>query len=274
MDVRYLNYSHAPVPSPLKKPLCIELYNDVYFPSSKSIIDTTTNQPSTSLDSLAFQPHPFPATTTNSSKFQLPPVPPSLPITRPSVPLDNTLHSSIVKSADKLFFVQYTPERTLRPRWYLVSVDIESTLEVCSSFASDSTYWCVFQARHPNDSQCSDEYARWWPEWHKYHTDTTTGVMVYDERILFPPHRNPNKDKYVEWATALTLAGTESCSIVGPFNFQPCNEFNRMRRKVSRFHWDQLKTTCDEFGILPPTLGPSLSHIPSRPRKTKKRKHG
>ena len=129
MDVRYLNYSHAPVPSPLKKPLCIELYNDVYFPPSKSIIDTTTDQPSTSLDSLAFQPHPLPATTTNSSTTQLPPVPPSLPITRPSVPLDNTLHSSIVKYADKLFSVQYTPERTLRPQWYLVSVDIKSTSE-------------------------------------------------------------------------------------------------------------------------------------------------
>lgn len=28
MDERYLNYSHAPIVSPLKKSLCIEMYND------------------------------------------------------------------------------------------------------------------------------------------------------------------------------------------------------------------------------------------------------
>ena len=28
MDQRYLNYSHAPIPSSLKKPLAIELYNN------------------------------------------------------------------------------------------------------------------------------------------------------------------------------------------------------------------------------------------------------
>jgi len=43
MDIRYLNYSHAPVPSPLKKLLYIELYNDVYFPTSESILENTTN---------------------------------------------------------------------------------------------------------------------------------------------------------------------------------------------------------------------------------------
>ena len=31
MDVRYLNYSNAPVISPLKRALKIEMYNDTYF---------------------------------------------------------------------------------------------------------------------------------------------------------------------------------------------------------------------------------------------------
>ena len=44
MDQRYLNFSHAPIVSPLKNPSQIELYNDTYFPSnSKHIIKTSAN---------------------------------------------------------------------------------------------------------------------------------------------------------------------------------------------------------------------------------------
>ena len=118
-------------------------------------------------------------------------------------------------------------------------MDLESTLGVCSSYTHDSTYWCVFQACHPNDSRRSDEFAWWWLEWYAYHNDKTTGTLVYDEQLLFTPHRIPDKDKYAEWATALPLDGTRSCSMIGSFNFQQCNEFNRIRRKVSRVHWNQ-----------------------------------
>ena len=38
-------------------------------------------------------------------------------------------HTDIVSSQSKLFFIKYTPENTLRQRWYLVSVDLEATLE-------------------------------------------------------------------------------------------------------------------------------------------------
>ena len=60
MDQRYLNFSHAPIISLLKKPLQIELYNDTYFPSnSKHISKPSVNALSCDLDAAAFQVHEY-----------------------------------------------------------------------------------------------------------------------------------------------------------------------------------------------------------------------
>ena len=181
----------------LKKPLQIELYNDTFFHPS-TIIDPTTNTPTSQLDSLAFAEH---------QQLPLPPSPTDSIPTPPSAHTDTTLqnstfHSSILTSQDKLFFIKFTPEKTLRPRWYLISVDLESTEFVNINYLEDFTYWCVFQARHPSDKHLSDEYARWWPEWHRYHKDSVTGDIVFGDRILFQPSRIPPKDKYIQWAEA------------------------------------------------------------------------
>ena len=278
MDVRYLNYSHAPVPSPLQRPLNIELYNDVYFPAHPDIIDTTTDTPSTAIDAAAFREHVVDYDSTPASTIPLPPSPPASPPPKPSSPpspisspSSPTLHESIIASRDKLFFVKYTPERTLRPRWYPVAVDLENTLRACPLFADDFTYWCVFQARHPNDSNLSDEFARWWPEWHEYHRDSKTNVTVFDGRVLFPPHRVPDSSKYIEWAMPVTLSGPQTCALLGPFDFEQCGAPNRVRRKIHRAQWTELVAICLDVGLLPPTLGASTSHIPLRHRVHKKR---
>lgn len=58
MDQRYLNFSHAPIVSPLKAPLEIEMYNDTFFPSnSKHFTAPLDYQPSCQIDSAAFQVH-------------------------------------------------------------------------------------------------------------------------------------------------------------------------------------------------------------------------
>ena len=185
MNTKYMNYSHAPVPSPLKKPLAIELYNDTFF-SPSSITNPTVNQPSSTVDSSAFMEHPTP---------ELPPPPTnSTIITQPECPLppaDPSFHGTLCDSNDKLFFIRFTPEHTMRPRWYLIEVDLESTPFVNKNYLQDFTYWCVFQARHPSDKNLSDEYTCWWPEWHKYHRDSISGDIVFGDRILFLPSSIP-----------------------------------------------------------------------------------
>ena len=55
--------------------------------------------------------------------------------------------------SDKLFFIQYTPENTMRRRWYLIQVDMQSTREVNADFVTNGEYWCVFLSRHPHDEK-------------------------------------------------------------------------------------------------------------------------
>ena len=51
MDERYINSDHAPMVSPLHRPLKIELYNDMYFsPSSNKLVKSTVGEPSCLVD--------------------------------------------------------------------------------------------------------------------------------------------------------------------------------------------------------------------------------
>ena len=53
MDVRFLNYSNAPVISPLKKSLKIEIYNDTYFNKQPTSQSASKDVVSCQLDELA-----------------------------------------------------------------------------------------------------------------------------------------------------------------------------------------------------------------------------
>ena len=151
MDQRYFNFSHAPIVSPLKAPLDIEIYNDTFSPSNTKHFNRPPDSPSScKIDELAFQDHTVIDTIPSSDKpFH------NSSLSRPTIeevtsaaldPIPSTVEFSA-----KLFFVQYTPKGTLRPQWYLVQVDMESTLEVNPSYATNNLYWYVFLACHPDD---------------------------------------------------------------------------------------------------------------------------
>ena len=54
-----------------------------------------------------------------------------MPSTDKSITLPLTInHSFIVRSRNKLLFIHYTPNGTIKARWYLVQVDIESKLNI------------------------------------------------------------------------------------------------------------------------------------------------
>jgi len=120
-DTKNMNYSNAPIISPLSKPLVIELYNDTYFPEiDPSIIDNTTNKPSSIIDNTAFQSHPLPnpdATkfrSTTKMNCQLQILHRNHPSTLPTQ--RSILFDTIKTSINKLFFINYTPINTLGPR--------------------------------------------------------------------------------------------------------------------------------------------------------------
>ena len=69
-------------------------------------------------------------------------------------------HADIIASQSKLFFIKYTPENTLRQRWFLVQVDLKATLEWNKDSPTRDSYHYVFLAKHPIDASKSDEFSR------------------------------------------------------------------------------------------------------------------
>jgi hypothetical protein len=132
-----------------------------------------------------------------------------------------------MQSNDKLFFVSFRPEGTLRARWYLVSVDLDQTALITKQHgnpAQSDVYHVHFFTRHPADSNESDPLARWWPEWREYSTGND-GVIDYGIRVLFPPTQTPNADRYIAWADVVNLSNPTAC-LLGSFEFmEPCHNY-------------------------------------------------
>ena len=58
IDQRYLNYENAPIVSPLRKPLGIEMYNEMHFhPKPPNTTSTTADLPSNAIDKITLKIH-------------------------------------------------------------------------------------------------------------------------------------------------------------------------------------------------------------------------
>ena len=268
MDQRYLNYEHAPIMHPLQQSLNIEFYNNQYLnPDPQHLQGDTTGTFTIPLDQAALEtPHVFPTTmelhaesNTDMSAIE---VEEDHHTDAPS-----TKAEQIVSSKDKLFFIQYTPEGTMKARWYLVQVDMESTAEVNPNYSTNGEYYCVFLAKHRDDNPKSDEHSRFWPDWYRYTKDPITGIITYTVRVLFPPHRQPDPARYIQWATTLQLHTTPTV-LLGPFDFEATGTTNRTKSKVAKINWQQCYDICVNNNITPPTTG-SQSYNQPRSNKTK-----
>ena len=198
MNVWYLNYSNKPIISLLKKVLKIGMYNDTYFNKQSTSQSASKDVVSFQLDELALQSHATPKLPSITDIFKefktnMTNIPPIEVIPHES---NECKHTDIVVSQSKLFFIKYTPDNALCQRWYLVQVDRESTLELNKDNPTRASYHGLFLAKHPNDASKSDEFNRFWPEWHKYIRCPTTNEIVYGDQILIIPSHYPKKYSY------------------------------------------------------------------------------
>jgi len=161
----------------------------------------------------------------------MPPV--EQPLDSPGLVTASTATDDTIQvSKDHLFFIKFTPDRTMCARWYLVQIeDMQATVEKNPAFRTDGKYWCVFLAKQPADTLKSNEFSQWWPEWYRYSTCPTTNTIVYGDRILIS---NPDSRKFIQWATDIQLTGDGHSSIIGPFNFEDISAANHVHQKVSR----------------------------------------
>ena len=157
VDQRFLDCDHAPVVSPLLKPMQIELYNDKWLQPHHEVVKTKSTivtRPSMEIDAIAFESHPIPIIPTMevlNKEYNTPRTTSEINTDPETTLAQHTLHSKIECSVDKLLFIQYTPAGTMRRRWYLVQVDLDAPKSICSTYIKDLSYYCHFLAKHPND---------------------------------------------------------------------------------------------------------------------------
>ena len=174
------------------------------------------------LDTLALGTHDIPESTTTSDIYKENNTDPDKapPTEIISNPEKGCTRADIVVSKHKLFFIKYTPDHTLRQRWYSVQVDLEATLEMNKDRIDIYSYYCVFLAKHPNDAKKSDEFSRFWQKWYKYTRDSKTNQFFCGDRYLIRPNQFPDKDKFIQWTDMISICPDKSQYIIGPFEFE------------------------------------------------------
>ena len=280
IDQRYLDCNNSPIVSPLLKPMQIELYNDKWLQPRSNKLNTQSHHvdlPSNKVDNLAFLPYtplPLPTVAELQRDDNIHGDDHHGTETREITNNKDTLHASISQSADKLFFISYTPAGTMQRRWYLVQVDIDTSLSLRPDYIKQGVYYCSFLAKHANDNKLSDELSRWWPDWYRYSRDSITNALIYGDRVLFRPSILPDSSKYISWSDEINL-GDNDVILSGPFDFEKISSVNRTRSKVAGVEWRRLYDICSSEGLLPPTTG-SKTFNKTAPiksgKKTRKRK--
>ena len=66
-----------------------------------------------------------------------------------------------ITSTCNLFFIQYIPEDSIRPRWFLVRIELELSYSLDLQSESTDNNLVVFLTRHPEDTHKTDHQVRW-----------------------------------------------------------------------------------------------------------------
>lgn len=184
------------------------------------------------------------------------------------------LWDAVQCSEDKPFFIKYTPENTIRPKWFLVKADMDSTAaEKCHPQVTGN-YYCVFYCRHPRNSALSDERSWLWPEWYRFEYNTRNpDKIIYGDQILIRPNVITDASKFIQWASIINLL-SHSHHLLRPFNFQTISQMKTTRNVIDVTVWQQLVLVCKEHGLKEPTLGSAQSNALKKrnlPRKNRGR---
>ena len=248
-DLRYLNMDHTPAANPLTRPFNLKLYNEVWFSHDVTAPPHKfdyTSQPDFFVD-IPIDDR-FPTMTELSKEIpELVCIPVEKPHTMDLLSSED-LAVSIANSTDKLFFISYLMANTIRPRWYLVQIDMECTARdpLSEHFQATGRYYVHFQRRHFDDVACSDLTSRWWPIWHEY-TTADDDIIDYGKSVNIRPNAIPDHAKYIAWSDVVPLTNPECC-LLGPIDFQHGS------RHLHPDVWSQLFHICAARGIIPPTL--------------------
>ena len=258
-DQRFLDLHVPELPISIRRPLGCDSYNQHFFDSSNQPPPLPSDHPPPPASPLQDAPTgPLSATTE---------LDPSLT----STTTPDALHSSILDSTDKLFFIAYRFQTALRPKFAAIQVDLEQTT---SANLPSGHYYCHFLSSPSADSTLPEQHRRWWPIWHQC-TTNPEGIIQCGTQVEFSPATNPPANKYIAWADTINLSDPGSL-LAGPFNFidpQAATDKSRTpshRQFIPIFRWTELKSLCLKRGVIAPALQPT-TRSPSARRRLKRK---
>jgi len=261
-DMRYMNFDFAPTNHPFGKAFDVTGYNNAWYN------DKPPSKP----------PELLPKALLPLPDFNLPeenantPTPSQITTDTQAIPTISedqseqfddtaaTLEASILRqnlqsSVDKLFFIQFTPANTLRPKWYLVQIQIDQH----SIDDAPGMYFCTFFQKHVRDIQLPDNMSRWWADWRELDW-TTDDSYEYGKRILFQPRNKPDPRKYGKFGLDINLLEQDRI-LVGPFNFLEKTPSRPGKSFVPNDAWADLGRRCRSTSLTPPLLSQSTRNM-------------
>eukprot|EP00978_Attheya_sp_CCMP212_P008208 scaffold19187_cov69-Attheya_sp.AAC.2 len=159
-DFRYMNSDFAPLLDPLKAHLNIESYNSVWYATTPCTHPPKFDYQAPYSTFEAFPMPPFPLLRdlhVSSPRTEF------TPAEHSDAPVVSSTATDLLPlmraSVDRLCFIQYTPIGTLRPRWYLVQVNLDDITASLPDFATTGMYSVNFLMRHSDNNHLSDSSA-------------------------------------------------------------------------------------------------------------------
>ena len=159
------------------------------------------------------------------------------------------LNLMLAQSVDKLFFIQYVPSGTLRPRWYVVQVNEEESKDT----SEKGVFLCEFLQKHTSDKYKSDSRSRWWPEWRELNWSNDGTVYDYGRRVLLSPRSKPDLQKYGKFSDNIRLLD-ENVYLIGPFDFAKKDRSTPGQSIIPEERWLELSEICEFRNIIPPSI--------------------
>ena len=275
--LRYLNSDYAPLRHPFGKNFNIESYNTSWFddkPVSRPpdfLLDSKFfDDGFKKIDQLsdydckpALDTEPSAADTINlCDGNDMSTIIPSTPTVKDSsteltvIPtIDEKFYSNLDSSADKLFFVTFTPSDTLRPKWFLIQI---VPLEPDDTPLPSGVFFCTFFQKHPKDIDKSDNESRWWPEWREL-IWKNEDEYEFGERILFAPSQKPNLHSFGKFGTTIDF-NQHGVWLTGPFDFLEKDHSRPGNSLISDEYWEELNLKCQRFSLVQPVLSCGLTN--------------
>ena len=160
------------------------------------------------------------------------------------------LQMMLAQSVDKLFFVQYVPAGTLRPKWYAIQVNEEASGDTMEG----GVYLCEFLQKHTSDDLKSDSRSRWWPEWRELSWNKDKTEFDYGRRVLLSPRTKPSLQEYGKFSDDICLLD-EDIYLAGPFDFKKKDSSTPGQSIIPEERWKELNRICEDRSLMPPSIG-------------------